>query len=31
MSQMSQVRHLVARDIKDPEMNIVVKARYFSQ
>lgn len=31
MGQMSEARHLVVRDIKDPEMNIVVEARYLSQ
>ena len=31
MGQMSEVRHLVVRDIKDPETNIVVEARDLRQ
>lgn len=31
MGQMSKVRHLVVRDIKDPKMNVAIETRYLSQ
>lgn len=31
MGHLSQVRHLVVRDVKDPKMNVAIETRYLSQ